>query len=809
MRSRRNRRRPNSTVPGRISKRAEKERGRVTQIRKMKGSYSRRRRILETTHSSQFQTSSVGESIGLKNPKFLRSQHNISQNFEFQNLKQIKSMNHSPIKQNNFMPNSTQSAFSSSKGFTNFEKKQYLNYSTINTTKYKNIANNSTISAFTHKENMESKQSLSKLTQSRPKSKKDTISHAKLAFLIQNRGRDIKNAYKELSKINSLNDDSNMKKIPNNKESKISIGHHPSTFCINIFQKTSPLTIHMEISPCTKLEIQCIPSSANVSCQVKPNKIIIEEKGPVFSCKVVIFVIISEINCFVLLNPVFAKEVIQEQTDNFLVDNANLDTKKWNYTASDKLNDKIESIVCDDRDVSNLKREIHNIRQRRARMQQDDAENYLEINKVQLLNHCALETHKRDNMPKVQALFSLKAKLKKEFIWKSSQQKKRKMLNRWDEYKKSKMEEKKKNRLLQKLSSWVKSWFLLYTRHESIKTIFGKLMKKKRQDEYARIKYMAIVTIYLRIRQYKNKLGRTLDQRIQGYAKQTITAASSFCSNFYQERAKEVLYQFLSNRNSQIQLMDKFRFHTDVITHLQRSVRSFIQRKRVKVHHILKLIDIELKEFFSCVKKKKPKLNKKNKKVVFDYSKVSDTNKLRVVYDYLKFRYNIYGMKFYNYWKIQHPNFDPSEMIHVLKNQTLQLHQELFHSFSGPELEYIEEIKIKKKVPSNASPQMKVVTIMKKKKTLKKSSLKKPHKIRDDLSEKQHLHNLLENLIHECEDLAKSITAKANFVINQLSQKPDLPKYEYIPSKQEVRILILQMIRRQAKMKDLLMFSGS
>ena len=72
---------------------------------------------------------------------------------------------------------------------------------------------------------------------------------------------------------------------------------------------------------------------------------------------------------------------------------------------------------------------------------------------------------------------------------------------------------------------------------------------------------MAIIRIHLRMKRYKEKVSKTIDVRMQKYVKQTINAGYTLLNPLHEERAKEIMLNFIKYYNTQRMMINKFAFY--------------------------------------------------------------------------------------------------------------------------------------------------------------------------------------------------------------------------------------------------------
>lgn len=72
------------------------------------------------------------------------------------------------------------------------------------------------------------------------------------------------------------------------------------------------------------------------------------------------------------------------------------------------------------------------------------------------------------------------------------------------------------------------------------------------------------------------------------------------------------------------------------------------------------------------------KSNKKNKKVTEEFKAVKKSSKDFIVNQYIKFKYHVFGIKFFKYWYQTHPKFDVFAFNSFLKIEAIQIHKMLF-----------------------------------------------------------------------------------------------------------------------------------
>lgn len=82
-------------------------------------------------------------------------------------------------------------------------------------------------------------------------------------------------------------------------------------------------------------------------------------------------------------------------------------------------------------------------------------------------------------------------------------------------------------------------------------------------------------------------------------------------------------------------------------------------------------------------KKNGDKANKKTKKIADDFKSTSLASRSYVIDEYIKFKYHIFGIKFYKYWHQTHPDFDFLSFTNFLKLEALEIHKRVFDGFKG------------------------------------------------------------------------------------------------------------------------------
>lgn len=203
------------------------------------------------------------------------------------------------------------------------------------------------------------------------------------------------------------------------------------------------------------------------------------------------------------------------------------------------------------------------------------------------------------------------------------------------------------------------------------------------------------------------------------------------------------------------------------------------------------------------------KINKRNKKIAIDFKSLSHEIKDGFVRLYVQMRFHIFGIKFFRYWEATHQGFNPEDYIQGLKTKVFEIQSHLFSTVNSSGLEdeqtpkknirrtkfLVSPTKSGNKYSSTAS-QIQDFTHSLEQKGSPKSNRKsikgsgtnvKPSKVYD-LTDTAELKKMLEAI-------SKTYKSKGNGNGIPKTLKP--PKFDYVPSKLEIRKLILRMIQNQ------------
>jgi hypothetical protein len=94
-----------------------------------------------------------------------------------------------------------------------------------------------------------------------------------------------------------------------------------------------------------------------------------------------------------------------------------------------------------------------------------------------------------------------------------------------------------------------------------MKISFEKYTKRKHDKQFALVRCMAIVRIYINIKKFKNRISKNIDDRLTLYTRKSLTASHCLISQSVENRAKNIFRDHLNHYYEQKLVSNKFEFY--------------------------------------------------------------------------------------------------------------------------------------------------------------------------------------------------------------------------------------------------------